>query len=146
MVAGTAVMGKHGLESGDSLEGFDPDPPLATIRARLRGTEFDPHDLLQQATTRLVYDLFAYQDSQHTQDLQPVSVYTIARETHEADLRPGNQTALQQSWTYSDGFGREIQTKVQAEPGPVPAATPPAASSSVPARHAAGRAPGPLGL
>ena len=36
-----------------------------------------------------------------------------------------SESKVQHSFTYSDGFGREIQKKIQAEPGPVPAATPP---------------------
>ena len=50
----------------------------------------------------------------------PPVVYTLARETHDADLSPGAQTKIQHSFSYSDGFGREIQKKIQAEPGPVP--------------------------
>ncbi|MGH9261169.1 MAG: SpvB/TcaC N-terminal domain-containing protein, partial [Acidimicrobiales bacterium] len=44
---------------------------------------------------------------------------TIVRETHDADLEPGQTTKVQRSYSYSHGFGREIQKKVQAEPGPV---------------------------
>ena len=43
----------------------------------------------------------------------------MARETHTADLAPGQQTKIQHSFSYSDGFGREIQKKGQAEPGPL---------------------------
>jgi hypothetical protein len=46
-------------------------------------------------------------------------VYTLARETHDADLDPGQLTKIQHSFSYSDGFGREIQMKIQAEPGDV---------------------------
>ena len=46
-------------------------------------------------------------------------VYTLARETHAADLSPGARTKIQLSFSYSDGFGREIQKKIQAEPGPL---------------------------
>lgn len=35
------------------------------------------------------------------------------------DLDPGQQTKIQVSFSYSDGFGREVQKKIQAEPGPV---------------------------
>jgi len=49
----------------------------------------------------------------------PVFAATLARETHVSDLT-GNQTSkIQISFNYSDGFDREIQTKIQAEPGPV---------------------------
>ena len=45
---------------------------------------------------------------------------TLARETHVGDLQAGQQTEIQVSLSYSDGFGREIQKKIQAEPGPAP--------------------------
>src|SRR5207253_7631144 len=51
---------------------------------------------------------------------QSVVVYTLARETHDSDPVPAGGLAVQHTFSYSDGFGREIQKKVQAEPGPVP--------------------------
>jgi RHS repeat-associated protein len=83
MVIETAVMGKDGAGEGDTLA--------------------DP-------TTRLEYDLHAWQNTG-----QPVFVHTLAREQHGA----GNPR-WQESYCYSDGTGREVMTKVQAEPGPVP--------------------------
>jgi hypothetical protein len=44
----------------------------------------------------------------------------MTRETHDADLADGQLTKVQHSFSYSDGFEREIQKKIQAEPGPVP--------------------------
>src|SRR5262249_42307702 len=76
--------------------------------------------ILQSATNRLVYDQFAYYRTKNQPSPQPPLVYTLARETHEADLKPGDQTKVQHSFCYSDGFGREIQKKLQAEAGPVP--------------------------
>jgi RHS repeat-associated protein len=83
MVIKTAAMGKDGAGEGDTLD--------------------DP-------TTRLEYDLQAWQTSG-----QPVFVHTLAREQHGA----GNPR-WQESYGYTDGSGREVMTKVQAEPGPVP--------------------------
>ena len=40
-------------------------------------------------------------------------IYALARETHAADLAPGEQTTIQHSFSYSDGFGREIQKKLK---------------------------------
>jgi RHS repeat-associated protein len=120
MVVGTAVMGKPEENLGDSLAGFDPDLAEATVAAHLRNPFADPHGILQRATTRLVYDLFAYRRTQGDPQPQPGVVYTLARETHDADLAPGQQTKIQHSFSYSDGFGREIQKKIQAEPGPAP--------------------------
>lgn len=120
LVVGTALMGKVEESRGDSLAEFEPDLDEATIREHIENPLANPHAILRSATTRLVYDLFAYQRTQN--DLQPLSavVYTLARETHAADLADGEETKVQHSFSYSDGFSREIQKKVQAEPGPVP--------------------------
>lgn len=122
MVVGTAVMGKPlpAPAEGDSLEGFEADLTDETTLAHLDDPLSDPHAILQRATTRLVYDLFAYHRTKDQPDPQPAVVYTLARETHDADLTSGQQTKVQHSFSYSDGFGREIQKKIQAEPGPVP--------------------------
>ena len=50
---------------------------------------------------------------------QPVFAATLARETHESDLDGGAVSAVQVNFSYWDGFGREIQKKLQADPGPV---------------------------
>jgi RHS repeat-associated protein len=118
-VVGTAIMGKDREGKGDSLDGFVADLDDATTLAHLQNPLTDPHALLQQATTRLVYDLFAYQRTRDAAQPQPAVVYTLARETHEADLQAGERTNVQHAFSYSDGFGREIQKKVQAEPGPL---------------------------
>jgi YD repeat-containing protein len=114
LVAGTAVMGKIGENLGDSLEGFRSD----LSQAQLDGFFAEPHgsalDLLGNATTRIVYDVERYFASQ-----KPTFAATIARETHVSDLKPGQRTKTQISLSYSDGFGREVQKKLQAEPGPL---------------------------
>jgi RHS repeat-associated protein len=112
MVAGTAVMGKPlpAATEGDSLDGFEADLTAVVIGEHLANPLTDPGAILHRATTRLVYDL----------SVQPAAVYTLARETHDADLAPGETTKVQHGFAYSDGFGREIQKKVQAEPGPAP--------------------------
>lgn len=122
MVVGSAVMGKTGEtpRRGDLLDGFVPDLPEDVIAAHLQDPLFDPHAVLARATTRLIYDLSAYYRTKQLPQPQPNVVYAMVRETHDADLAPGEQTKIQHSFTYSDGFGREIQKKAQAEPGPVP--------------------------
>jgi YD repeat-containing protein len=45
-------------------------------------------------------------------------VHTYAREQHTARLAPGEAVRVTHAIGYSDGFGREIQRKVPAEPGP----------------------------
>jgi RHS repeat-associated protein len=124
MVVGTAVMGKpeetRASARGDSLDGFEADLTDSVAHDHLQNPLADPSAILGRATTRLVYDLFAYQRSQDQPDPQPGVVYTLARETHDADLQPLQQTKIQHSFSYSDGFGREVQRKIQAERGPAP--------------------------
>src|SRR5206468_12191623 len=89
----------------------------------------DPHvpapNLLQGATTRIIYDLDRFRRTRQlhpevpTQWLPPYAA-TLARETHASDPLPPQGLKIQISFSYSDGFGREIQKKIQAEPGPVP--------------------------
>lgn len=120
LVVGTAVMGKQEEQLGDSLEGFETDLTEAVVLDHLQRPLVNPHAILGRASTRLVYDLFAYQRSREQAQPQPAVVCTLARETHDADLPSGAQTKVQHSFSYSDGFGREIQKKIQAEPGPGP--------------------------
>lgn len=121
MVVGTAAMGKASSAEpdGDSLDGFVSDLSDADIRHHLKNPLAGPHTVLGRATTRLIYDLFGYKRTKNQPDVQPAVVYTLARETHEADLESDDQTKVQHSFSYSDGFGREIQKKIQAEPGPL---------------------------
>ncbi len=124
MVVGTALMGKPEEHLGDSLDGFAADLTEAEILRHLAEPLAEPQALLQHATTRLVYDLFAYRRTQASTNPQPAVSYTLARETHAADLAEGQQSKIQHSLAYSDGFGREIQKKIQAEPGSLDAGGP----------------------
>lgn len=74
--------------------------------------ETDPQkigDTLDDPTTRLEYELFNWKDNG-----KPNFVHTFAREKHGAA-----NPRWQESYTYSDGFGREVMKKIQAEPGRV---------------------------
>ncbi len=124
MVAGTAVMGKPlpAPVEGDSLGEFEPNLPQALIDEFYEAE--DPHvpavPLLKGATTRIIYDLdrFLATKRDHPNDPDqwlPAYAATLARETHVHDL-DGAETKIQISFSYSDGFGREIQKKIQAEP------------------------------
>ncbi len=126
LVAGTAVMGKVTEKLGDSLAGFAADLTPQQIDAFFSAR--DPHGqayaLLRDATTRIVYDIDRFArtraalPSDPTQ-WQPVAAATLARETHAADPLPPGGLKIQIGFSYSDGFGREIQKKQQTEPGPV---------------------------
>jgi RHS repeat-associated protein len=120
LVVGTAVMGKPEEQRGDSLAGIVADLTDEVLLEQLADPLNDPQALLGRATSRLLYDVFAYHRTRSRPGPQPVVVYKLVRETHAAELSPGQQTRIQHSFSYSDGFGREIQKKIQAEPGPVP--------------------------
>jgi RHS repeat-associated protein len=134
LVAGTAVMGKPGQNLGDLLTGFSADIPQSQVDSFYDAD--DPHTvaapLLQNATTRVVYDVNRFYNSRTANPADPTKwmpcfAATISRETHYYDLAAGQQSRLQISFSYSDGFGREIQKKIQAEPDPaaVGTSTPP---------------------
>jgi AraC-like DNA-binding protein len=118
MVVATAVKGKAGQNLGDLLEDFDRDPPLPDLQAFVADPRGQAASLLGKATTRIVYDLDRYQRS-----AQPPFAATLARETHFFDP-DGPQTNIQVSFSYSDGFGREVQKKIQAEAGDAPQRSP----------------------
>lgn len=85
LLASVAVMGKAGEAVGD--------------------TEAAPG-------TRLIYDFFAFKEHG-----QPISVRTIQREHHDNDTAvplPEREAEIE-SIEYSDGFGRLLQTRTQAE-------------------------------
>lgn len=112
MVVGTAVAGKPVEGAGDSLAGFDPELTDAAVATHLADPLTGGLALLQRATTRLVYDLHAFART----GTQPPVVSTIQRETHDAD--PGGPASVVRcQLSYSDGFGREVQQKREAEQG-----------------------------
>ncbi|WP_367025573.1 SpvB/TcaC N-terminal domain-containing protein [Methylococcus sp. ANG] len=123
MVVGTAVMGKPAPAAveGDSLNGFAADLTQAEIDQFLANPKGPMAAmLLADAATRVVYDLAAYWREPDPAMKPPAVAATLARETHVSDLPAGQQTKIQVSLSYSDGFGREIQKKIQTEPGPAP--------------------------
>jgi RHS repeat-associated protein len=127
LVAGTAVMGKAGEQEGDTLDGFNAVLPATEIDGFFNATEpgLLAHNLLRGATSRVIYDVDRFERSKtafpnNPEKWQPSYAATITRETHVSNLAPGELTKLQLAFSFSDGFGREIQKKVQAEPGPTP--------------------------
>jgi RHS repeat-associated protein len=133
MVVGTAVMGKPlpDIVEGDSLEGFEVDLSETQILNSIDNFYDAPElhtlasKLLNKATTRIIYDLERFRNTQKTYpDDQtkwlPPYAATLARETHHSQTSPPQGLKIQISFSYSDGFGREIQKKIQAEPGSVP--------------------------
>ena len=128
LVVGTAVMGKPlpAPVEGDSLAGFVADLDPGAIAALLDVD--DPHDtadsLLRDATTRIVHDLHRFRRTRQAHPDQPTAwqpacVATLTRETHATAALPPQGARTNITVTHSDGFGRVIQSKVQAEPGPL---------------------------
>jgi hypothetical protein len=128
MVAGTAVMGKPmpAPVEGDTLADFVADLSQTQLDGLFNTA--DPHAIaatfLRNATTRTVYDIDRFRRTRdaHPHDptkWQPACATTIARATHVNCPLPAQGLTIQLSFSYSDGFGREIQTRFQAEPGPM---------------------------
>ncbi|WPD23164.1 MAG: SpvB/TcaC N-terminal domain-containing protein [Candidatus Electrothrix scaldis] len=90
------------------------DPLGLVVATAVMGKETSPGvwegDSLEDPTARMEYELFVWKEHQ-----KPNFVRTFSREQHGPD-----NLRWQESFLYSDGFGRELQTKVQAEPGEAP--------------------------
>jgi len=124
MVIGTAVMGKpeEVPVPGDRL--------APAFRTDLTQSEMDQFfanptgpmaaALVGDASTRIVYDLTAYWRAADPTTKSPAAAATLTRETHASEPASPDGLRIQVSVSYSDGFGREIQKKIVAEPGPVP--------------------------
>jgi RHS repeat-associated protein len=124
MVVGTAVMGKpeESPVPGDRL--------TAAFHTDLTQDEIDQFfanpkgqiaaNLLGDATTRIVYDLTGHWREPDPLKKPPAVAATLARETHASEPMPAGGLRIQVSFSYSDGSGREVQKKIQAEPGPAP--------------------------
>ena len=124
MVAGMAVMGKpeDNPAVGDRLTAsFRPNLTQAEINAFLTSPKGPiAAQLLADATSRVITDLTAYFREPDPARKPPAFAATLARETHLSESLPPGGLRIQTSFSYSDGFGREVQKKVQAESGPVP--------------------------
>jgi hypothetical protein len=127
MVVATALMGKPGENKGDNL--IDVEANLTQIEMDTFHDAVAPDalvaNLLKGATTRAFYDMNQFRLSRqaHPNDAtlwEPPYVATLARETHASEPLPPQGLKIQISCTYFDGFGREIQKKIKAEPGPAP--------------------------
>jgi RHS repeat-associated protein len=72
----------------------------------------NPQHYLEAATSYFYYDLFAW-----TREGRPACSVSLARETRVSDLPPGVESRIQIQIVYSNGSGREIESKENAEPG-----------------------------
>ena len=89
-VTSTAAMGKEGEQVGDTLEA---------------------------PGSRMDYDFFAYEHTRGDPQPQPVFVKCVVREHHvtETDVPPAERDNTITTIQFSDGFGRLLQTRTQAE-------------------------------
>ena len=119
LAVATAVRGKSSETLGDSLDDFgdfDSDPALARLQDFVADPAAAKAGLLKGATSRFVYDLDRYRRCG-----QPPFAATLLRESHVSDALPSGSVPIQVAFVYSDGIGRELQSKIQAEPGDAPA-------------------------
>jgi RHS repeat-associated protein len=113
-VVATAIMGKASESLGDLLEGFDPDPTDAVLQQFVADPLTHAAAILGRATSRIVYD-----PDRFGRCGQPPFAAMVEREVHVQD--PGGAASpIRVSFTYVDGFGRDLQKKVQAEDGDAP--------------------------
>jgi RHS repeat-associated protein len=124
MVTGSVVCGKPEDDPavGDRFtDAFEPDPTSEQVSAFLSDPYGPPaRALLDAATTRFIYDVNAYWREPDPARRHPDLTVVLARETHGSETAPPEGPRIQVSFAYTDGFGREIQRKLPAEPGPIP--------------------------
>lgn len=86
---------------------------LPVIHSRLPGILAQPRQYLQKATSFFAYDLFAWRLRR-----QPSCFVSLARTIHVSEEADGRPVEILQTVGYFDGFGRALQTKQKAAPGP----------------------------
>ena len=119
MVVFTAVMGKlhepDGKTKGDVLPSIQSTNISDTeINEFFSNPVAKAPELLDTSSTRIVRDINSFR---HARDpLRPIFTAVISRETHVSELQIGQTSRIQITFSYSDGFGREIQKKILSEP------------------------------
>ncbi len=117
LVNASATMGKlnedfgpDSLREGDYLENYKPLWEYDENYHKYidRPYEQGIHALLKDATGCMLYDLWR---TVRLGQEAPLVVWSAARETHADD-----QSIIQQKLMYFDGLGRELQTKIEADP------------------------------
>jgi RHS repeat-associated protein len=116
----TAIMGKPGDDTGDRVDPAAADLAPATLTTFRTTPRAAAAAVLGTATTRFVYDPDAYSRSRDQDSPQPTWMATLARERHVTAAPSGGSgpSPVQTGFAYADGFGREVQRKLPAEPDP----------------------------
>ncbi|KJK75419.1 hypothetical protein H634G_09437 [Metarhizium anisopliae BRIP 53293] len=108
MVVGTATMEKPEEDLGDSLDNVVNALDDSVILAYFNNPLAIGNDLLRNASSRFMYDVLAFFRTKDQEQPQPAAASNLTRETHASDLQPGRRPGILYSFSYSDGFGREI--------------------------------------
>jgi YD repeat-containing protein len=118
LVVAMALTGKTTESVGDSLDNLNPGLFQENVDQFFASpTPEAAAALLGGATSRMIYDYSRYwRDPTQT---WPIYTASITRETHTSDPKPTGAPKVQIKFTYSDGFGRSIQTKDYTNPGPL---------------------------
>src|SRR6202012_6223465 len=95
-----------GEQVGDILDGIQVELSQQDLKAFTADPITHGRAVLGNASTRLVYDLKSHQASGGT---APGFTVKLARDTHVHD---GGEGKIHTAFTYVDGFGREMQTKL----------------------------------
>ncbi|HYT68977.1 MAG TPA: SpvB/TcaC N-terminal domain-containing protein, partial [Vicinamibacterales bacterium] len=100
VVVVTAARGKPEEDLGDTIDGVDPDLPEEAVLRHLERPLVNPLEILGGATSRMVYDLFAYSRSRAAQQPLPSAIYTVARTIHRSELKPEQETHVIHTFTF----------------------------------------------
>jgi len=97
------------------IDGFHDGPdPHAQVRRR-----FFKGPLHVSFTILIVFNVHAVRTPTDSSKWLPPYAATLSRETHVSDPLPPQGLKFRSAMSYADGLGREIQRKIQAEPGPL---------------------------
>ncbi|MHC2722457.1 SpvB/TcaC N-terminal domain-containing protein [Bradyrhizobium diazoefficiens] len=133
LVVATAVLGRNMPvgEFGDTLEDLKPDLSPAEVGAFFDDPVGKAEGLLAKATTRFVYNVMRFYDAAAADKAaSPAFAASLERQFHVnlpfADSGIARRHAglenfvvadhIQSRFSYSDGFGREIQQKIHTAP------------------------------
>jgi RHS repeat-associated protein len=124
MVTALAVMGKPEETLGDRMTGIVRDLGPLALEDLIADPRAAAPAAVRDAGARVVFDLHRFHRTRlanpgDSSRWQPPLAVTISRETHASDPSPPGGVKFQINVSYSDGFGREIQQRIQAEPGPL---------------------------
>jgi hypothetical protein len=111
-VAGLAVMGKPGEPVGDSLEGLRANSTDVEIDNYFTDPRASGKGLLGRASSRFIYEVNSFWKEGPK---SPTRTSSISRQAHFHD-GGSLDSDIQIAIAYTDGSGRVIQQKTQAEP------------------------------